>query len=104
MNDIKQLLGIRIKEIRRSRKLSQEQLAELVNLDRRSISNIECGNTFPASSLLGIARALDTDLKTLFDFECCEMSENAIIQSITEKLPHLTKTQLAAIYRLVEVM
>ena len=104
MNNIKKLLGSRIRDIRHSRKLSQEQLAELVNLDRRSISNIECGNTFPANSLLNIASALDTDLKNLFDFECYEKSESSIIQSITEKLPLLTKNQLFIIYKLIDAM
>lgn len=104
MDDIKKLLGSRIKEIRRKQKLSQEQLAELVNLDRRSISNIECGNTFPASSLLNIARALETDLQTLFDFDNYKKSENEIITSITKKLPQLTKNQLSVINKLIEVM
>lgn len=104
MDDIKKLLGSRIREIRRNRKFSQEKLAELVNLDRRSISNIECGNTFPASSLLNIARALDTDLKNLFDFECYEKSESGIIQGITKKLPNLTKKQLFAISKLIDAM
>lgn len=104
MDDIRKLLGHRIKELRHKRKLSQEQLAELVNLDRRSISNIECGNTFPASSLVNIATALNTDLKTLFDFDYCEKTESMIIRDITDKLPQLNQAQLHAICRLIDVM
>lgn len=104
MDDIKKLLGSRIRELRRKQRLSQEQLAEFVNLDRRSISNIECGNTFPASSLTNIARALNTDLKNLFDFECNEKNESVIINDIKEKLPTLNLEQLKILYRLIEIM
>lgn len=104
MDDIKKLLGYRIRELRRKHKLSQEQLAELVNLDRRSISNIECGNTFPASSLCNIAQALNTDLKTLFDFECSAKTDGVLIKDITAKLPALSSEQLRIIYRLIEIM
>ncbi len=104
MNDIKKLLGRRIKELRVKQNLSQEQLAELVNLDRRSISNIECGNTFPSSSLSNIAVALKTDLKNLFDFECCCKSKDEVIDYINTKLPDLSIEQLKIIYRLIEVM
>ncbi len=104
MEDIKKLLGSRIRELRKKQKMSQEQLAELVNLDRRSISNIECGNTFPASSLVNIASALHTDLKNLFDFNCCDRDEKFIINEINAKLPQLNLSQLRIIYRLIEVM
>ena len=104
MDNIRKLLGCRIRDLRRKHKLSQEQLAELVNLDRRSISNIECGNTFPTNSLINIAEALESDLKSLFDFECYKKSEDLIVQQITEKLPRLSKVQLDAISKLIDVM
>ena len=40
---LKQYFGARIKEIRESRNLNQEQLAELVNMESRHISRIETG-------------------------------------------------------------
>lgn len=104
MDDIKKLLGARIKELRLKKHLSQEQLAELVNLDRRSISNIECGNTFPSSALLNIAKILDTNLKNLFDFNCIDKTEAQIIKEINLKLNGLTLEQLKIIHRLIEIM
>lgn len=104
MNSIKKLLGKRIKELRLKKHMSQEQLAELVNLDRRSISNIECGNTFPSSALLNIAQVFETDLKNLFDFNYQTKSKEMIINEITKKLPDLSQEQLKIIFRLIEIM
>ena len=104
MDNLKKLLGSRIRELRLKNNMSQEKLAELVNLDRRSISNIECGNTFPLSSLNLIAKSLRTDLKNLFDFDCNIKSDKQIIKAITQKLPELKSEQLKIVYRLLEVM
>ena len=104
MDNLKKSLGLRIRELRIKNKLSQEKLAELVSLDRRSISNIECGNTFPLTSLNLIANALNTDLKNLFDFKCDLKSDKEIICEITKKLPKLKSEQLKIVYRLMEVM
>ena len=41
MNDIKKLLGKRIKELRKAQGISQQQLAELANIDQRNLSHID---------------------------------------------------------------
>jgi len=104
MDDIKKRLGSRIRKLRLKQNFSQEKLAELVNLDRRSISNIECGNTFPSTSLCNIAVALKTDLKNLFDFECEDKTKEYLIENITSKLTELTSEQLKLVYRLLEII
>ena len=104
MDNLKKSLGQRIRELRIKNNLSQEELAELVSLDRRSISNIECGNTFPLTSLNLIAKSLNTDLKNLFDFDANSKNDKQLIETITKKLPELKSEQLKIIYRLLEVM
>jgi len=47
MQSIKNLFGKRIKELRKARNLTQEQLAELVDIDTRNIIKIENAETFP---------------------------------------------------------
>ena len=47
-------IGEKIKELRKNQGLSQQQLAELANIDQRSLSHIECGNTFPSKILSNI--------------------------------------------------
>ena len=41
--NLKKLLGKRLQEIRRNKKITQEQLAEYIGVEPISISNIEVG-------------------------------------------------------------
>ena len=104
MDTLKVKLGAKIRELRKKQNLSQESFAERLSLDRRSISNIECGNTFPSSSLLKISQALNVELKELFDFEYLEKTDEELINSIQSRLPYLKSEQLKVIYRLVEIL
>jgi transcriptional regulator with XRE-family HTH domain len=62
-------IGLRIKEIRKGQNLSQSQLAFEAGLTRSQIVRIEKGkiNT-SVSQLFVIAKALDVDIKSLFEF------------------------------------
>lgn len=67
---MKELLGKRIKELRIQKRLTQEQLAEMVDMGERNLSKIECGVNFvSAETLSKIAVALGVTAKDLFDFE-----------------------------------
>ncbi len=52
MESIKVLFGKRIKELRKERSLTQEQLAELIGIDTRNLIKIENGQTFPRANTL----------------------------------------------------
>ena len=52
MTTLKEKLGKRIKEIRKSRNLTQEKLAEMIGLDTPNLSNIERGKRFLSSETL----------------------------------------------------
>ena len=65
----KELLGLKIKEIRKKKKLTQEQLAEKLGLDTGYISKLEVGRNFPTiGTLEKIATVLDIKLCDLFQF------------------------------------
>lgn len=49
---IKKLLGKRLQELRKSKKLTQEQVAELIDIETVSLSNIENGKYFPSAENL----------------------------------------------------
>ena len=50
--------------------MSQEQLSEKIDVDPRYISRIELGKCFPSlETLENIARALDAEMRELFDYE-----------------------------------
>lgn len=62
------LLGRHIQEIRRSRNLTQEQVAELIGMDRVSIGYIEQGRRVPKiSTLFSLAQIYDVEMRDFFD-------------------------------------
>ena len=70
MKSTKELLGGRIRELRKGLRMSQEQLSEQVDVDPRYISRIELGKCFPSlETLENIARTLNADMRDLFDYE-----------------------------------
>ncbi len=69
MENSKRLIGMRIKSIRESRKLTQERLAEKADLNSVYLSNIERGQSNPTLDLLiKIAKALDVEMREIFDY------------------------------------
>ena len=69
-NDIKILLGKKIKEIRIKKGLTHEELAEKINIAEKNLSKIECGKSFiTADTLQNILEALNIKAKVLFDFD-----------------------------------
>ena len=69
MIDIKSQLGARIKELRKSKKITQEQLVEIIGSDTNNLSKIENGKKFmSAEKIVKISEALNVKIKDLFDF------------------------------------
>lgn len=62
-------LGQNIRNIRNDRKLSQEQLAELLSVSRNYIGMIERAEVnVPSRTLIELAKVLNVHPKTFFDF------------------------------------
>lgn len=67
--DEKLVLKNNLKEIRKEKKLSQSQLAEMVGVSRNTISSIETGQFSPTAKLaLVLCIALDKRFEDLFFF------------------------------------
>ena len=67
--DEKLILKNHLREVRAERKLSQNQLAELVGVSRNTISSIETGQFNPTAKLaLILCIALDKKFEELFYF------------------------------------
>jgi transcriptional regulator with XRE-family HTH domain len=70
MQTAKELLGMRIKEVRKLSGLSQERLAEKVGVDPKQISRIEGGKSAPSfETLESIATHLQVEMSDLLDFQ-----------------------------------
>ena len=100
--DIKNLLGKRIKELRKQQNLTQEQLAEKMNIDQRNLSKIECGNNFITSDTLSrIVSALNIEPSELFTFK--HLQEESILQEELLSAIKNNHTDIRLLYQLYSV-
>ncbi len=66
--DIKLRFGIKIKELRKQKGLSQEKLANLADIDRTYLPTIEKGERNVSIEVVEkLAKALEVQIKDLFD-------------------------------------
>ena len=89
MKNRKELLGARIREIRKARGLTQEQLAEKVDVEQKHISRLEVGKNYPTIERLEkIADALQVPMVAFFDSTYLEStSERAkILEDLIKEL------------------
>jgi len=67
--NVKKMLGARIQKIRKSMKMTQEQLAERIGIEPQNVSRIEIGKNYPTpDNLAKIAAALGVEVFELFVF------------------------------------
>lgn len=84
MSNLKKKFGKRVKELRKSRGLTQEKIAELINIEPPNISKMESGTHFPLpENIEKLAKALDVEVKDLFDFEHFQ-TKNTLISQIND--------------------
>lgn len=92
MTNLKEAFGARVKEMRKMRGMTQEELAEHLEVNPRQLTRIECGENFAsAETLAKLSTALNVELSVLFDFE---WSENVTLLA--------TGTEGASVLRLVQ--
>ena len=76
---IKELLGKRISELRNSMNISQETLAERLDISQKSLSKIETGKNFMTSETLEkLLKAFNIRSSELFDFEHHDTPQNLL--------------------------
>ncbi len=102
--DVKKLLGENIKKYRKSLNLSQEELAEKLNISPKHLSNIERGRKFASAELIGkIALELGISVSSLFFDEKKLKNEDKIkkIKKVIDK--ELSKTKKELLKKIVEL-
>ncbi len=99
----KELLGLKIKEVRKQRKITQEQLAEKLDLDVGYISKLEVGRNFPTiGTLEKIASVLGVELYELFQFT--KVKNNDFKEEIVTIYNNLNKEKQYTLYRVAKAM
>lgn len=101
MGIISKKLGLRIKELRESRNLSQLKLAEILNMEASNLSKIERGIQIPKEeSLIKISKALEIEIKDLFDYTHFDDKE-VLINKIIEMLKKSEYKTVQAYYKIL---
>ncbi|MBQ8459866.1 helix-turn-helix transcriptional regulator [bacterium] len=87
---LKKLFGKHLKSIRQSRGLTQQELAELINLQPNTIGQIEIGyKAVSFSTLEKLAEKLNIDYKEFFNFEENSIRKNGISKGIVNEIQSL---------------
>ncbi len=101
MTDNKKLLGKRIQELRKRANYTQEQLAELIQIETGSLSAIESGRHFPSlSTIEKISQILKCDIIKFFDYNHLKSREEKI-SLIKDSLSSLSSDTVNIIYLLI---
>ena len=98
-------LGQRMADIRRSKGISQLQLAEMADISKEHLSNLERGNKLPsAKTLAQIASALDVSLDMLVgvDNNQSHIEIDTQLQFLLSTYSITEKDALLAIFRDIE--
>lgn len=98
----KQLIGGRIKELRKLRKLSQEELAEMVSIAPRHLSSIETGRNFPSLvTLEKIAKYLRVEMPDIFDYPYKSYNPEKLKKVIKDMIDEADEMKLRLLVKLV---
>lgn len=98
------LFGKRLKELRKQRNLTQEQLSELLGVFPKQIGNIETGTTFTTMpNLEKISKILNVEIKDLFDFEH-QKQRDELIKNIYETINQISDEKLKIVYKVVKAI
>jgi len=101
--DLKKKFGQRIRELRKKRKISQEEFSERVNINQNTLSYIETGKNFcTADTLEKIIIALKIEPYELFNFEHLQKNDQLISAINTMLKDNPDKVQ--EIYRIVKAV
>ena len=79
MVDKKNLLGQRVRELRKRNKYTLAQLAEKIELEPSSLGNIENGYNYPKiSTLESLSAILNCSIKDFFSYEHLDNEQNLL--------------------------
>ena len=94
------LFGKRIKELRKQKNLTQEQLSEMLGVFQKQIGNIETGKTFTTMvNLEKLAFVLGVNVQDLFDYNH-QKSREELINEITCIINEISDDKLRTLYRI----
>lgn len=97
---VKKKLGLRIKELRRQRNLTQAKLAEMVGINSKTQSFIETGRTYHSSETIeNYAKAFNVDVSEVLYIGDIQKVEDDYLYALHKLINKATKKQIEHIYK-----
>ena len=98
------MFGARIRELRKNRGMTQDQLAEYLGIEQKHVSLIEHGKSYPSLDRLErISEALQVPLPSLFDFMHMEEPKEQAL-SIEEVLKRFDEKSRRKAYKIIQAV
>lgn len=102
--ETKDLIGLRIKELRKHKGLSQERVAEIMGISPKYLSNIERGKENPTlDTFIKLANALNIELSEIFNYSH-EKSSKELKKLIMDLLKDGDEIQLKLFARIANAI
>lgn len=100
----KELLGKRIKELRKIKNLKQETLAEQLGIEPRQLSKLETGRHYPSfETIIGLLKVFNIKFEELVSFEHLQEKE-VILKEIKEKIYNLDEEKLKITHKFLSAI
>ena len=98
-------LGEKIKSLRKSKGISQEELAAMLKINRNYLSRVETGKSEPTAGILKqIAIIFNIDLNSLLDINNDNQDISEKVKYIVNNCKYLQEKDLDFIVRIITVM
>lgn len=100
----KSLIGSNIKKVRKSKGITQIELADKAALSRTYLSDIECGRKMPGiNAIISISNALGVDTSQIAG-ESSIIGKNNAISEFDEKLSRLSDNEYRLTINILEAL
>lgn len=104
-NELKSKLGKLLTKKRKELKISQEKLAEKMNVHVRTISKIENGHSFvSAETLCKLSQYFNLPPKSFFDIDIKTDRRNKKLNELIDKLKTSDKEKIEFYYNLINLV
>lgn len=101
--EIKKLIGIRIKTLRKKKGLSQEELAEKAHITSKHVSSIELGKENPTfETFLSLSVALDVEIWELLNVEGDDLSKKELESQISRQMRAADEKTLRLFLKIIQ--
>jgi len=99
--DKKDLLGKRIKELRKQHDITQEFLAEKLKIEPRQLSKLETGKHYPSfETILGLLDTFNITFEELISFEHLDKNKD-YKKLIAQNIENIDNEEASRIYKII---